>query len=47
MNDLQWVKDEGFPQPIYQTTGSGKSSSRTIALVLATLRAFAAREGAQ
>ena len=43
MHDLTWVTYDGFPEPNYQTTGSGKANSRAIALLIALFRALDAR----
>ena len=37
--DLTWVTYDHMPEPEYETTGSGKSNSRPIALLIALLKA--------
>lgn len=45
MTGLRWVTYDGHPEPNYEVSGSGKSNSRAISIVLATLRALQAKTG--
>lgn len=44
MCGLKWVKYDAYPEPKYETTGSGKANSRPLALLTALFRALSARE---